>query len=102
MTSIAILAWVVVSYHTESVPQLKYEILLRHELVMLLLTLPSGCGLIALVWLVLSPLGVEPNGMVEAVLVSFTCSVAGYWQWFVLVPWLWRKWRKRRFESSHG
>jgi hypothetical protein len=21
--------------------------------------------------------------------------VAGYWQWFVLLPWLWRKWKGR-------
>lgn len=22
--------------------------------------------------------------------------LVGYWQWFVLVPWLWRKWKARR------
>jgi hypothetical protein len=21
--------------------------------------------------------------------------VLGYWQWFVLLPWIWRKWKKR-------
>ena len=100
MTSIAILAWVVVSYHTESVPQLKYEILLRHEFVRPFLTLPSGYGLLALVWLFLSPLGVEMNGVADAVLVSLICSIAGYWQWFILLPWLRQKWEARKLSDS--
>lgn len=29
--------------------------------------------------------------------VSWICFIAaGYWQWFVLLPWLWRKWKTRR------
>lgn len=28
--------------------------------------------------------------------------VAGYWQWFKLVPWLWRKVRARRAGTSRG
>jgi len=29
--------------------------------------------------------------------VGWVCFlVAGYWQWFVLLPWLWRKWKTRR------
>ena len=32
-----------------------------------------------------------------SILVSWACLfTAGYWQWFVLLPWLWRKWKARR------
>lgn len=32
-----------------------------------------------------------------ALSVTWACFIAvGYWQWFVLLPWLWRKWKVRR------
>ena len=32
----------------------------------------------------------------------FLHFIFGYTQWFVLLPWLWRKWRERCSESPHG
>ena len=83
------------SYHTQIDSQLKGEILLRHGLIMFLLTLPSGLVLAALVTLIAGFIGVSPVGMADALLVSLACAIAGYWQWFVLVPWLLRKWKAR-------
>lgn len=84
-----------VSYHAEVDPQLKYEILLRHGLMMFLLTLPSGLVLAALMSLIASLIGSNPGGMTDAFFVSLTCTIAGYWQWLVLLPWLWRKWKAK-------
>jgi hypothetical protein len=31
-----------------------------------------------------------------SIAITWLCFfVAGYWQWFVLLPWLWRKWKAR-------
>jgi hypothetical protein len=93
VAAVFIFAWTMVSYQAQGVPQLKDEILLRHGLVMLILTLPSGLIWTAAVGSIVSLIGFELVGMADAVLVSLTCVVAGYWQWFVLLPWLWRKWK---------
>lgn len=91
----SIFAWTIDSYDAQSVPQLKNEILLRHGLLMLVLTLPSGLVLSALVGSIVSLVGFELAGPADALLVSLTCAVAGYLQWFVLLPWLWREWKAR-------
>lgn len=92
----SIFVWTMVSYYAQVAPQLKYEILLRHGLLMLVLTLPSGWIVTALVGAIVSLVGLDLAGMADALLVSLTCAVAGYLQWFVLLPWLWRKWKARR------
>jgi hypothetical protein len=34
-------------------------------------------------------------------LVSWACFIAaGYWQWFMLLPWLWRKWKTRHITDA--
>lgn len=63
---------------------------------MLVLTLPSGWGATALIGAIAGLVGLDLTGMTDALLVSLTCAVAGYLQWFVLLPWLWRKWKARR------
>ena len=92
---VSIFAWTMASYHAQLDPQLKDEILLRHGLVMLLLTLPTGWVLTALVGSIASLVGIDLVGMADAFLVSLACAVAGSWQWFVLLPWLWRQWKTR-------
>ncbi|SRR6266404_4370606 len=33
--------------------------------------------------------------------ISWICFfVSGYWQWFMLLPWVWRKWKTRRGAAS--
>lgn len=88
-----IFAWTQVSYHAQFDPQLKSEILLRHGLLMLVLTLPSGWALAALVGGILNSLGIHLTGMADVFFVSITCAVAGFFQWFIFLPWLWRKLR---------
>lgn len=91
----SIFAWTQVSYHAQVDPQLKSEILLRHGILMLALTLPSGWLLTALIGAIVSFVGFELIGIADAFLVSLTCAVAGFLQWFILLPWLWRKWRSK-------
>lgn len=91
----SIFVWTMVSYNAQAVPELKYEILLRHGLLMLVLALPSGWIASALVGAIVGLVGLDVAGMADALLVSLTCTVAGYLQWFVLLPWLWRKWKAR-------
>ena len=97
---VSILAWTIVSYDAQSDAQLKSEIVLRHGILMLGLTLPSGWILTALIGSLAHLVGLAPIGLGDTLLVSLTCAVAGYLQWFVVVPWLWRKWRARRVQSA--
>ena len=92
----AILAWTLSGLYAQADQQLKDEILLRHALVMMLLTLPSGWMLTALVSAIADAVNFQPAGATDAFMVSLLCAIAGYLQWFVLVPWLWRKWKARR------
>lgn len=91
----SIFVWSMVSYNAEVVPELKYEILLRHGILMLVLSLPSGWISSFLVGAIVGFIGFDVAGMADALLVSLTCAVAGYLQWFRLLPWLWRKWKSR-------
>lgn len=91
-----IFLWTMVSYNAQVVPELKYEILLRHGLLMVVLTLPTGWITNALVGAIVGLVGLDVAGISDALLVSLTCGVAGYLQWVVLLPWLRRKWKARR------
>ena len=93
--NVSIFAWTMTSYQAQDDPQLKYEILMRHSVLMLLITFPSGWLLVALVGVVALLAGIDLLGEVDAFLVSLVCATMGYWQWFVLLPWLWRKWKVR-------
>lgn len=92
---VSIFTWTLTSYHAQVIPQLKNEILLRHALVMMLLTLPSGWGLTALVSAMVGVINLQLVGAADAFIVSLSCAIAGYLQWFVLLPWLWRKWKAK-------
>jgi len=87
--------WTITSYQGLTDVQSKNEVLLRHGLLMLLLTLPSGWLLTALVSAVMSLIGLTAIGLSDALLVTLVCGIAGYLQWFVLLPWLWRRWKAR-------
>lgn len=93
--NVSILAWTMTSYQAQDDPQLKYEILMRHAVLMLLITFPSGWLLVALVGLIAFLAGIDMLGEVDAFLVLLVCTATGYWQWFVLLPWLWRQWKAR-------
>lgn len=97
---VSIFVWTMVSYNSQVVPELKNEILLRHGLLMLVLTLPSGWVATALVGSIVSLIGIDLVGIADALLVSLTYAVVGYLQWFMLLPWLWRKWKGRRAGSA--
>ena len=68
---------------------------------MLILAFPSSL----LVALFFAGLSIAVEELFSAVIptsywsisVGWACFfVAGYWQWFMLLPWLWRKWKTRR------
>jgi hypothetical protein len=66
---------------------------------MLFLTFPLGWGLTALIGVLFSILYslfsvVVPGGFVPNLAVWFFFVAVGYFQWFVLIPWLYRKVKK--------
>jgi len=71
---------------------------------MLFLAFPISllvAGLFALLALLQEELGVPLLDLIGSNYVGFSVMwlaffVAGYVQWFVLLPWLWRKWKARR------
>jgi hypothetical protein len=67
------------------------EILLGHALPLLFLSAPLGWLAIFCIGNILSWLGVSVMGIWDAVFMSITCGVTGYIQWFILLPWLWKK-----------
>ncbi len=91
---VLVLIWTIVS-HGSAPDQLKKEILLRHGIVMLAVSAPLGWLLSALLSAVFNLVGLELVGVADAFAMSLACAAAGYLQWFVLVPWLWRKWTAR-------
>ena len=95
VVAVSILAWTFTSYESQPDIQLKSEILLRHGILMMVITLPGGWLLSALVSAVLSVVGFEPVGVGDILLVSITCTVAVYLQWFVILPLLRRRWKAR-------
>jgi hypothetical protein len=67
---VSILVWTVISYEAQSDIQLKSEILLRHGILMMVLTLPGGWLLSALVGAVVSLVGFEVARVGDVLLVS--------------------------------
>jgi len=96
----AILVWTLVAHSGETSSTMQWEILLRHGLLMLALSTPSGVILCLMLEIMMGLFGVSIDGISEAVLVSIACGIAGYLQWFVLLPWLWRKWKVRRARNA--
>jgi hypothetical protein len=92
--------WTLMSYQGLSDAQLKNEVVLRHVLTMLFLTLPSGWLLSSVVSAVLHLFDLTATGLSYALLVTLTCGIAGYLQWFVLLPGLWRRWKASRTQSA--
>ena len=91
-----VVIWSLFSYVALVDQQLRSEILQRHGLTMLLLSAPSGWVFTAVVAGVLQALGLEVSGLVDVVIVTAACGVAGYMQWFVLVPCLFHRWNAQR------
>jgi hypothetical protein len=96
----SVFVWTLTSYEGLSDTQLKNEVILRHVLTMLLLTPPSGWLLSSVVSAVTSVADLTVEGLGYAVLVTLTCGVAGYLQWLVLLPWLWRRWKARLTQNN--
>jgi hypothetical protein len=62
---------------------------------MLVLSFPAGLALIlAMMFVYMGAAGLfgfDKSGYLSMVVQWWTMAVAGYWQWFKLVPWIWRK-----------
>ena len=75
---------------------------------MLFLSFPIsllGAGLVALISLLQDNLGVPLLDLISSnyagyFLMWLLFTAAGYLQWFVLLPWLWRKWKSRN-DAGH-
>lgn len=90
-----ILIWTIIAYSGEVDATFRGEILIRHGLLMIALSMPGGLLLMFVFGTLAGWLGIPTDGIADAILVSVACGVAGYLQWFVLFPWLWRKWKAR-------
>jgi hypothetical protein len=94
-----ILIWTIVAYSGEIDATYRREILLRHLLLMITLSTPIGWLLMfilgVLFYWIENWFGLQTTEIVNAILVSVVCGIGGYIQWFVLLPWLWRKWKAR-------
>lgn len=70
------------------------EIFFRHSLMMLVLTFPSGVLADMLVMMAFCAVEsniflVTPSPLLE-IMMTAICGMAGYFQWFVALPWLCR------------
>lgn len=88
-----ILIWSIAAYTSEVDAAFRGEILIRHGLLMIALSMPSGLLLMFIFGTLAGWLGIPTVGTGDAILASVACGIAGYLQWFVLLPWLWRKWK---------
>ena len=101
---IAILA--VTLSHDASGPTNDIGIFLAYT--MLFLTFPAGCivvGVIVLLVVLKEQLGFPLIDMLDKQYIGFSVTwfaflAVGYLQWFVLLPWLWRKWKARRLKPK--
>jgi len=75
------------------------ENLIAFSLKMLVLTFPAGYIAGALfpegISALMMGLGVELTRIQHVFIQWFFMVIAGYLQWFVFLPWLWRKWKAR-------
>lgn len=91
-----IFTWTFVAYNAEADAGYRSEILIRHGLLMIVLSMPSGFVTLFVLGSLAGWLGIHVDGIGDALLASVACGLAGYLQWFLLLPWLWRKWKKKR------
>ncbi len=87
-TFVGLALWTVVSYVTTPNPELRQEILFRHSLLMILVSLPLGGIAALIVAAAVYALGAALTPMQDAWITSISCVIASYVQWFRLVPWL--------------
>jgi hypothetical protein len=102
---LSVMVLVVSLYRFDGKPNSDIEVFLAWS--MLVLSFPSSL----LIALLLSGTAIVAEALFSTVIpshywsifISWICFfVVGYWQWFVLLPWLWRKWRTRRLVRSNG
>jgi Na+/H+-dicarboxylate symporter len=99
------LAWCAWSSWSEAPPQYKNETLIKATIMLYALTLPSSCllGLIHAGLILMIPMDRLDAGSAFLNWMFQTwapLTVAGYLQWFVLVPRLVRRWRDRNTVSD--
>lgn len=97
---VVLLIRTVLLYFDQPDKSLQGEILLGHGLVMLVLAAPLGWAAVFVAGTVAGWFGIGLTGVWDAVLVSMACGIAGYVQWFVLLPWLWHKWKVMRARNT--
>lgn len=99
---LTVLCWGLISLNGVGDEQLRYELLLRHALLMLALAFPVGILFGGVFWWLLGVAGLQPptGGHAEVAVVWVILATASYAQWFVFLPWLWRKWRASSFGAT--
>jgi hypothetical protein len=91
----SLLLRVIFLYNSQVDKALQAEILLGHGLTMLVISAPIGWPAVFVTGTITGWFGITPSGVWDLVLASLACGIGGYAQWFMLVPWLWRRLRCR-------
>lgn len=95
--ALVILAWTLVDYYGATIDQLKFEIGLRHLILISVICFPLGPVLLLVVVRVF---GIKFPGVYEIFEVWILSFVGGYYQWFKLLPYLLD--RRRTAKSKHA
>lgn len=93
LSLLVILIWNIYAYQVSDVEQLRFEIGLRHLLLMCALTFPIGPAVLFLVTQIMS---VKLTGVSDIGVVWLACVVGGLVQWVVIFPRLISKFRRAK------
>lgn len=101
----AVIVLLVVLYNYDGAPNSDVDVFLAYGMLaisfpvgLLITVLASGMGYLAYV-----RYGYVIPVSYWSISITWFCFVsAGYWQWFVLVPGLWRRWKARRGSAISG
>ena len=90
-----------------ALPQYKNEALIKVTIILYIITLPSSflVGMIYAGVALIMPIQQLDAGTAFLSWMIQTwgpLTVVGYVQWFVLLPWLWQKWKARRTGENAG
>ena len=83
ITMTSVLLWGLIDYWEVQSKQMRYEVGLKFLIVISGLSLPLGP---ALLFIVVSLIGLRFSGIYELIEIWLICLVAGYLQWFELTP----------------
>jgi hypothetical protein len=94
----------ILNFYSETNPNTKGEIVLFHLLIILILTFPSGLIATLIFSIVFEYIYflnfLNKNQVYNMIIVSIICTIFGYFQWFILIPKIWEKFKKIYYQRN--